>query len=83
MTITNRLTLGLALLLLFTVPASAQEEAPVDFPTLAALETVDIPPRDRVQLAQALLGVGEIPPPPAGCCARSHFVRLRPRASAR
>lgn len=64
MNMTQRLAPWLAALLLVAGPVAAQDEAPVDFPTLTALETVDIPSRDRVALAQTLLGVGEIPPPP-------------------
>jgi len=71
MTITKRLAPWLAALLLLAGPAAAQDAAPVDFPTLLALEQVAIPARDRVQLAQELLGVGEIPPPPTSAPVRA------------
>ena len=71
MTLTIRLAPWLAALLLAVGPATAQDAAPVDFPTLAALEQVEIPPRDRVRLAQELLGVGEIPPPPTSAPTRA------------
>lgn len=64
MNICKRIALGLAVLLLAGAPVTAQDQAPADFPTMRVLETTNIPPRDRVQLAQALLGVGEIPPRP-------------------
>ncbi len=71
MTMTKRFAPWLAALLLLAAPAAAQDAAPVDFPTLLALEAVEIPPRDRVQLAQELLGVGEIPPPPTSARERT------------
>lgn len=48
---------------------SAQDEptddpAGADYPTMAALEEAVIPARDRVRLAQQLLGVGPTDPPP-------------------
>jgi hypothetical protein len=67
----RRAALMLAVLLLLVAPVAAQDAAPVDFPTLNALAETDIPPRDRVQLAQALLGVGDIPPRPTSAPERT------------
>ena len=52
----------LAVLLLIGPAGAAPDEAP--FPTVDALETAVIPPRDRVDLARRLLGVTDIPAPP-------------------
>ena len=53
------------LLLCLAVPLSAQPNlSAAEYPTLVALETAVIPPRDRVELAQRLLGVSDIPAPP-------------------
>lgn len=43
------------------------QEAPPSAPpsTREALEQAELPPRDRAALAQSLLGIGEIAPPPA------------------
>ncbi|MBC8100731.1 MAG: immune inhibitor A [Armatimonadetes bacterium] len=61
----QRSTFYLALLLLFTVSQTiGAQEADPRYPTVIALEQAVIPPRDRVALAQALLGVTEIAPPP-------------------
>lgn len=62
----------LVLIALLVAPASAQQgnEAPVEYPTVAALQNTFIPPRDRVALAQELLGVGEIAPPPTSALTR-------------
>lgn len=39
-------------------------ESSADFPTVAALETTVLPPRDRVDLAQRLRGIAAVPPTP-------------------
>jgi immune inhibitor A len=53
------------LLLIICSPLSAQPNtSTADYPTLAALETAVIPPRDRVELAQRLLGVTNLPVTP-------------------
>lgn len=60
----RRLGLILVLLaLLGSAPTYADEIAP--FPTLDALETTFIPPRDRVDLARRLRGVTEFSSPPS------------------
>lgn len=54
------------LLVLCTVPTSAQDALNNSkYPTMAVLEETIIPPRDRVELAQRLHGVTDIPPTPA------------------
>ncbi len=51
--------------LLLVAPAAAQDDPSADdYPTLAALEASVLPPRDRVNLAERLLGVTEIDPTP-------------------
>jgi immune inhibitor A len=49
------------ILLLIITTHSAQED---EYPTLLALEQAVIPPRNRVKLAQELLGIDNIPPTP-------------------
>lgn len=53
------------LLILLSMPVTAQEVNPDDFPTLIALDKAIIPPRDRVELARQIFGVTSIEPPPA------------------
>ncbi len=60
---TSPLLAFLASLLLLIAPVQA-EPVP-DYPTAAALTDTVIPVRDRIDLAQRLLGVTEIPPPAA------------------
>lgn len=54
------------MLALVCLPLSAQSDIynPADYPTLAALEAAEIPPRDRIDLAERLLGITDIPQPP-------------------
>ncbi len=54
-------------------PTSAQnpEATVAPYPTVSLLNTTIVPPRDRVALAQELLGVGPIPPPPKTAPLRS------------
>lgn len=55
------------LLLVFSGSASSsaqQSASPVEYPTLAALEAAELPPRDRIDLAQRLRGVTDISAPP-------------------
>lgn len=68
MTITHRLSRWLTLLLLagLALPLSAPlTHATGDEDTLRQLEDTVIPPRDRVDLAERVLGVTDIPAPPA------------------
>jgi hypothetical protein len=58
----RRLSVLLALLLV-AAPASADET--VLFPTVDALETTFIPPRDRIDLARRLRRVSQFPTPPS------------------
>jgi len=44
--------------------------SPGDYPTLTALQAAVVPPRNQVSLAQRLLGVGTIPPPPTSASTR-------------
>jgi hypothetical protein len=61
----------LIIVLLAVSPVAAQQSAaPVDYPTVTALEQAVIPLADRVSLAQRFNGVGAIPPPPASAPAR-------------
>jgi immune inhibitor A len=55
------------LALVLAAPAAAQDgaQAPNEFPTVDALQNSVIPPRDRVALAEELLGVTYIEPPPS------------------
>lgn len=56
----------LFVLLVIGLPLSAQAPTdPTDYPTLAALDAAPLPPRDRIALAQRLMGVSDIPTPPA------------------
>ena len=57
----SRIAFFILLIVVLVNPLLAE---PVD-DTAAALDAAVIPPRDRVKLAQRLLGVGEIPPPPS------------------
>lgn len=59
--------IGFVVSFVLMIGSSAAQEAqsPASMPTLRALESAVIPPRDRVVLGQRLLGVGEIAPPPA------------------
>lgn len=50
------------LLVLGSMPLLAQDSA--EYPTLAALEAANVPPRDLTDLAQRLQGVTDIAPPP-------------------
>lgn len=61
----RRLGLPLALLALLLIIASAYADETVLFPTVDALETTFIPPRDRIDLARRLRGVTEFPTPPS------------------
>lgn len=65
--------LALAVIALIAAPVLGQEGAlaPLEYPTEAALRNAAIPPRDRVILARELLGVDEIPPPPASAPERA------------
>src|SRR5262245_32309900 len=51
------------LCLLVVVPLSAEPES--DNPTVIALRETIVPPRDRIDLAERLLGVHDIPAPPS------------------
>jgi immune inhibitor A len=63
MTLKRWIKLMLAGWLLAVSPAAA--EPPGDFPTVTALEQAVVPVRDRLDLARRLLGVTDIPAPPA------------------
>jgi immune inhibitor A len=65
--LSRRLRAFLPALLLIAAPLFAQDgvQAPVEYPTLAALANVEIPPSDRVELAKTLLGVASVEPPPS------------------
>lgn len=53
------------LTVLFCLPLEAQpNDAPTEYPTLAALEAAVLPPRDRIDLARRLRGVTDIPAAP-------------------
>ncbi len=57
--------------LLVIAPVAAQDNASADtFPTVAALEAAVLPPRDRVDLAERLRGVRDVPPPPTTAVTR-------------
>lgn len=56
-------------LLLRPVHTSSAEEV-TSYPTVDALHAAVIPPADRVDLARRLLGVTEVPPPPASARTR-------------
>jgi len=62
----------LAVLLLLTVaPIAAQDSQPLsEYPTVAALETAVIPPRDRIELAERLRGISVTPATPVVTAAR-------------
>lgn len=56
----------LLLAAIFVFPLQAQEvEAPNPYPTVPALNDAELPPRDRAELAQRLMGVTITPPPDA------------------
>ena len=57
----RRVVLGLIVALAIGGMGLAQEQS--EFQTMAVLERMDVPPRDRVRLAQELLGVPEVLPP--------------------
>src|SRR5215216_3029024 len=63
----SRLCASILTLILIAAPLLAQDgvQAPVEYPTLAALASVEIPASDRVELAKTLLGVASVEPPPA------------------
>jgi immune inhibitor A len=60
---TQRFSLIFLLCLLLAAPLSAEPES--DNPTVIALREAVIPPRDRIDLAQRLMGVHDIPAPPS------------------
>lgn len=59
------LTLMIALMGLLIAPAQAQHADDAAYPTVTALQMAVLPPRDRVDLAQRLLGVSDLPDAPA------------------
>ncbi len=65
----SRLLVGFSLFLLVG-STSAQQADLAAFPTVTALQETVMPARDRVELAQRLLGVGDIPPPPTSAPVR-------------
>lgn len=58
----NTLLIWFLLVCLLPVPALAQNAA--EYPTLAAIDAADVPPRDLIDLAQRINGVTDIAPPP-------------------
>ena len=61
----RRLALITAIIFLIVLPAVAQNsDSGNDYPTLAALSSAIIPARDRVDLAERLLGVTNVPAAP-------------------
>ncbi|MBI1257906.1 MAG: hypothetical protein GC204_10580 [Chloroflexi bacterium] len=67
----RRLALISAIIFLIVLPAVAQNsDSGNDYPTLAALASAVIPARDRVDLAERLLGVTDIPAAPTTAVTR-------------
>ena len=64
--------LGVALFALLLISPAAAQDAPntSKYPTMDVLEETIIPPRDRVELAQRLRGVTDIPPTPEAAVTR-------------
>ncbi|MEO8392723.1 MAG: hypothetical protein ABI700_07005 [Chloroflexota bacterium] len=68
---TRRMALIAAIIFLIVIPAAAQNsDSSNDYPTLAALNSAVIPARDRVNLAERLLGVSNIPAAPTSAVTR-------------
>ena len=69
---TKKLFVSIALLFTLTFsPTLAQnDQSPAEYPTVEALETAVIPPRDRVELAARLRGITDIPATPAAAVTR-------------
>ncbi|MCC6804218.1 MAG: hypothetical protein IT319_15155, partial [Anaerolineae bacterium] len=67
----RRVVLIALILLAFSAPASAQvARSTVSYPTVAALDTTLLPPRDRVDLARRLMGITDIAPTPTAVATR-------------
>jgi len=66
-----RLILIAGFVFLCIMPVAAQNaQSDTDYPTVAALASAVIPPRDRIDLAERLRGVTDIPPTPASAAPR-------------